>query len=156
MFWEAEGMEIVYNEEGLKTFVAKAALVSGEHPILIDAFLEDAYEFDVDAICDGKNIMIAGIMQHIEEAGIHSGDSSCVYPAYNLSLKAKKMIEKYTENLALELNTIGLINIQFAMKNNKIYVIEVNPRASRTIPFISKIKDIPFAKYAAKFLLVKN
>jgi len=150
------GMEIVYDEDGLKTFVAKAALVSGEHPILIDAFLEDAYEFDVDAICDGKNIMIAGIMQHIEEAGIHSGDSSCVYPAYNLSLKAKKMIEKYTKNLALELNTIGLINIQFAMKNNKIYVIEVNPRASRTIPFISKIKDIPFAKYAAQVSVGKK
>ena len=144
------GMEIVYDDDGLKTFVAKAALVSGEHPILIDAFLEDAYEFDVDAICDGENMIIAGIMQHIEEAGIHSGDSSCVYPAYNLSLAAKKIIEKYTKDLALELNTIGLINIQFAMKNDKIYVIEVNPRASRTIPFISKVKDIPFAKYAAQ------
>ena len=144
------GMEIVYDDDGLKTFVAKAALVSGEHPILIDAFLEDAYEFDVDAICDGENIIIAGIMQHIEEAGIHSGDSSCVYPAYNLSLASKKIIEKYTKDLALELNTIGLINIQFAMKNDKIYVIEVNPRASRTIPFISKVKDIPFAKYAAQ------
>ncbi len=144
------GMEIVYDENGLKTFVAKAALVSGQHPILIDAFLEDAYEFDVDAICDGNKIMIAGIMQHIEEAGIHSGDSSCVYPAYNLALKSKKIIEKYTKELATELNIIGLINIQFAMKNNIIYVIEVNPRASRTIPFISKIKDIPFAKYAAQ------
>ena len=144
------GMEIVYDDDGLKTFVAKAALVSGEHPILIDAFLEDAYEFDVDAICDGENMIIAGIMQHIEEAGIHSGDSSCVYPAYNLSLASKKIIEKYTKDLAVELNTIGLINIQFAMKNDKIYVIEVNPRASRTIPFISKVKDIPFAKYAAQ------
>ena len=144
------GMEIVYDENGLKTFVGKAALVSGDHPILIDAFLEDAYEFDVDAISDGQNIKIAGIMQHIEEAGIHSGDSSCVYPAYNLPLSAKKMIEKYTKQLALKLNTIGLINIQFAMKDSKIYVIEVNPRASRTIPFISKITDIPYAKYAAQ------
>jgi len=144
------GMEIVYDEDGLKTFVGKAALVSGDHPILIDAFLEDAYEFDVDAICDGNEIKIAGIMQHIEEAGIHSGDSSCVYPAYNLPLDAKKTIEQYTEKLALKLNTIGLINIQFAMKNNIIYVIEVNPRASRTIPFISKITDIPYAKYAAQ------
>ena len=144
------GMEIVYDQNGLKTFVGKAALVSGDHPILIDAFLEDAYEFDVDAVCDGKNIEIAGIMQHIEEAGIHSGDSSCVYPAYNLSSVAKKTIEKYTKKLALELKTIGLINIQFALKNNKIYVIEVNPRASRTIPFISKITDIPYAKYAAQ------
>ena len=144
------GMEIVYDEIGLKDFVGKAALVSGEHPILIDAFLEDAYEFDVDAISDGENIHIAGIMQHIEEAGIHSGDSSCVYPAYNLPIKAKKTIERYTKELALTLNTIGLINIQFAMKNDKIYVIEVNPRASRTIPFISKITDIPYAKYAAQ------
>jgi len=144
------GMEIVYDEDGLKTFVGKAALVSGDHPILIDAFLEDAYEFDVDAICDGENIKIAGIMQHIEEAGIHSGDSSCVYPAYNLPLDAKKTIEKYTKKLALKLNTVGLINIQFAMKDNIIYVIEVNPRASRTIPFISKITDIPYAKYAAQ------
>ena len=150
------GMEIVYDKEGLKTFVAKAALVSGKHPILIDAFLEDAYEFDVDAICDGDEVIIAGIMQHIEEAGIHSGDSSCVYPAYNLPVNAKKIIEKYTKNLALELNTIGLINIQFAMKNNIIYVIEVNPRASRTIPFISKIKDIPFAKYAAQLSVGKK
>jgi len=144
------GMEIVYDEIGLKTYVGKAALVSGDHPILIDAFLEDAYEFDVDAICDGKEIKICGIMQHIEEAGIHSGDSSCVYPAYNLSTKAKSTIENYTKLLALELNTIGLINIQFALKDNIIYVIEVNPRASRTIPFISKITDIPYAKYAAQ------
>ena len=144
------GMEIVYDQNGLKTFVGKAALVSGDHPILIDAFLEDAYEFDVDAICDGENIRIAGIMQHIEEAGIHSGDSSCVYPAYNLSSTAKKTIERYTQKLAIKLKIIGLINIQFALKNNKIYVIEVNPRASRTIPFISKITDVPYAKYAAQ------
>ena len=150
------GMEIVYDEEGLKTFVAKAALVSGNHPILIDAFLEDAFEFDVDAISDGSHVIIAGIMQHIEEAGIHSGDSSCVYPSYNLPLDSKKIIQKYTESLALELKTIGLINIQFAMKNNKIYVIEVNPRASRTVPFISKIKDIPFAKYAAQISIGKK
>ena len=150
------GMEIVYDEEGLKMFVAKAALVSGEHPILIDAFLENAYEFDVDAISDGENVKIAGIMQHIEEAGIHSGDSSCVYPAYNLPLKTKKIIENYTKDLAIELKTVGLINIQFAMKNNKIYVIEVNPRASRTIPFISKIKDIPYAKYAAQVSVGKK
>ena len=150
------GMEIVYNEDGLKNFVGKAALVSGEHPILIDAFLEDAFEFDIDALCDGKNIVIAGIMQHIEEAGIHSGDSSCVYPAYNLSINAQKKLEKYTKQLALSLNTIGLINIQYAIKKNKIYVIEVNPRASRTIPFISKIKDNPYAKFAAQIAAGKN
>jgi len=144
------GMEIVYNENGLKNYVGKAALVSGDHPILIDAFLENAYEFDVDAICDGQEVSIAGIMQHIEEAGIHSGDSSCVYPSYYLPNKERKTIEKYTKALALELNIIGLLNIQFAMKNNCIYVLEVNPRASRTIPFISKIKNIPYAKYAAQ------
>ena len=150
------GMEIVYNEDGLKTYVGKAALVSGNHPILIDAFLENAYEFDVDAICDGKEVCIAGIMQHIEEAGIHSGDSSCVYPSYYLPNKQRNKIELYTKKLAVELNIIGLINIQFAMKNNCIYVLEVNPRASRTIPFISKIKDIPYAKYAAQIAAGKS
>ena len=144
------GMAIVYNKIDLKEFVAQAALVSGDHPILIDAFLEDAYEFDVDAICDGVDIHIAGIMQHIEEAGIHSGDSSCVVPAYNLSINARNEIISYTKLLAKKLNTVGLINIQFAMKKNKIYVIEVNPRASRTIPFISKVKNIPYAKLAAQ------
>ena len=144
------GMAIVYNKIDLKEFVAQAALVSGDHPILIDAFLEDAYEFDVDALCDGVDIHIAGIMQHIEEAGIHSGDSSCVVPAYNLSINARDEIISYTKLLAKKLNTVGLINIQFAMKKNKIYVIEVNPRASRTIPFISKVKNIPYAKLAAQ------
>ena len=144
------GMEIVYDDDGLKTYVGKAALVSGEHPILIDAFLEDAFEFDVDALCDGKDVFVAGIMQHIEEAGIHSGDSACVFPAYELSSKARKTIEEFTHKLALSLNTIGLINIQFAMKNEVVYVLEVNPRASRTVPFISKVIDIPLAKLAAK------
>ncbi len=147
------GMEIVYDDEGLKTYVAKAALVSGEHPILIDAFLEDAYEFDVDALCDGNDVFIAGIMQHIEEAGIHSGDSACVLPAYELSLNARKKIEDYTVMLAKSLNTIGLINIQFAIKNEIVFVIEVNPRASRTVPFVSKVIDIPLAKIAAKITI---
>ena len=150
------GMAIVYNKIDLKEFVAQAALVSGDHPILIDAFLEDAYEFDVDAICDGVDIHIAGIMQHIEEAGIHSGDSSCVVPAYNLSINARDEIISYTKLLAKKLNTVGLINIQFAMKKNKIYVIEVNPRASRTIPFISKVKNIPYAKLAAQIACDKK
>ena len=144
------GMEIVYDDDALKTFVGKAALVSGDHPILIDAFLENAFEFDVDAICDGKDVFISGIMQHIEEAGIHSGDSSCVFPPYELSPRSKKTIEKYTKTMALKLNTIGLINIQFAIKDEIVYVIEVNPRASRTIPFISKVIDIPLAKIAAQ------
>ncbi|MBC8256044.1 MAG: carbamoyl-phosphate synthase large subunit [Candidatus Marinimicrobia bacterium] len=150
------GMEIVYDDDGLKTYVGKAALVSGDHPILIDAFLEDAFEFDVDALCDGTDVFVAGIMQHIEEAGIHSGDSACVLPAYELTSKARKMIEDYTKELALSLNTIGLINIQFAMKNEVVYVIEVNPRASRTVPFISKVIDIPLAKLAAQLAVGKK
>ena len=144
------GMQIVYDDDALKTFVGKAALVSGDHPILIDAFLENAFEFDVDAICDGKDVFISGIMQHIEEAGIHSGDSSCVFPPYELSPKSKKTIEKHTKTMALQLNTVGLINIQFAVKDEVVYVIEVNPRASRTIPFISKVIDIPLAKIAVQ------
>ena len=150
------GMEIVYDDNGLKTYVSKAALVSGEHPILVDAFLEDAFEFDVDALCDGSDVFVAGIMQHIEEAGIHSGDSACVLPAYELTFKSRKMIEDYTKELALSLNTIGLINIQFAIKNDVVYVIEVNPRASRTVPFISKVIDLPLAKLAAKLAVGKK
>ena len=150
------GMEIVYNDDGLKTFIGKAALISGEHPILIDAFLEDAFEFDVDALCDGTDVFIAEIMQHIEEAGIHSGDSTCVIPAYELTSNSRKLINNYTKKLALSLNTIGLINIQFAIKNNIVYVIEVNPRASRTIPFISKVIDLPLAKIAAQLTVGKK
>ncbi len=144
------GMEIVYTEASLKKFMAQAALVSGEHPILIDAFLEDAFEFDVDALCDGETVFIGGILQHIEEAGIHSGDSACVIPPYRLLPHYRKQIEQYTRDLALSLQTIGLINIQFAMKDGIIYVLEVNPRASRTVPFISKVTDVPLAKYAAQ------
>ena len=150
------GMEIVYDDDDLIKYVSNATIISGEHPILIDKFLEDAYEFDVDALCDGNDVFIGGIMQHIEEAGIHSGDSACVIPAYQLTSHSRQLIEKYTKKLALELNTIGLINLQFAMKNNIIYVIEVNPRASRTIPFISKVINIPLAKIAAQLAAGKK
>ena len=150
------GMEIVYDNDDLKTYVAKAALVSGDHPILIDDFLENAFEFDVDAISDGKDVHIAGIMQHIEEAGIHSGDSACVLPAYELSIKDRTTIKDYTTKLAITLNTIGLINIQFAIKNHHVSVLEVNPRASRTIPFVSKVKNIPLAKIAAQLAVGKK
>ena len=144
------GMEIVYNEDGLKTYVGKAALVSGDHPILIDAFLENAYEFDVDALSDGNDVFVAGIMQHIEEAGIHSGDSSCVIPSYRLVPDMREKIIKYTKEVAIQLGTCGLINIQFAIKDDIVYILEVNPRASRTVPFISKVIDIPLAKIAAR------
>ena len=150
------GMEIVYDNNDLKRYVAKAALVSGEHPILIDDFLEDAFEFDVDALCDGTDVYIAGIMQHIEEAGIHSGDSSCVLPAYALSIAHKNIIESQTKDLALALNTKGLINIQFALKDNIVSVLEVNPRASRTIPFVSKVTNVPLAKIAAQLAVGKK
>jgi len=150
------GMEIVYTEESLTKYVAQAALVSGDHPLLIDAFLEDAFEFDVDALCDGEDVYIGGILQHIEEAGIHSGDSACVIPPYQLLPSHRKRIEKYTRNLALSLKTVGLINIQFAMKDGIVYVLEVNPRASRTVPFVSKVTDIPLAKYAAQLAVGKK
>ena len=144
------GMEIVYNSEALKTYVRQAAVISADQPILVDAFLEDAFEFDVDALCDGEDVFIGGIMQHIEEAGIHSGDSACAIPPYNLLPDARSAIEDYTRQLALALGTVGLINIQFAMKGGVVYVLEVNPRASRTIPFVSKVIDVPLARYAAQ------
>ena len=144
------GMQIVYDDDGLTKFVKQATEVSGEHPILIDRFLEDAYEFDVDAVCDGESVLIGGIMQHIEEAGVHSGDSSCVIPAYSLSEKHRNIIKDYTERLAIRLNIKGLLNIQFAIKDNTIFTLEVNPRASRTIPFVSKVTNVPLARYAAQ------
>ena len=144
------GMQIVYDDNSLSQFVKQATEVSGEHPILIDKFLEDAIEFDVDALCDGSDVLIGGIMQHIEEAGIHSGDSSCVLPAYTLTNALRKKIKVFTEKLAIKLNIKGLINIQFAIKDNTVYTLEVNPRSSRTVPFVSKVTDIPLAKYAAQ------
>ena len=143
------GMQIVYDDDGLSKFVKQATEVSGEHPILIDRFLEDAYEFDVDAVCDGEDILIGGIMQHIEEAGVHSGDSSCVIPAYSLSEEHRNKIKDYTKRLAIRLKIKGLLNIQFAIKDNTIFTLEVNPRASRTIPFVSKCIGRSLAKAGA-------
>ncbi|MCF7797910.1 MAG: carbamoyl-phosphate synthase large subunit [Lentisphaeria bacterium] len=144
------GMKVVFNDKALTQYMREAALISGDHPVLIDAFLENAYEFDVDALCDGEAVHIGGIMQHIEEAGIHSGDSACVLPPYQLLPRTRRRIEEITRQLAVALNTIGLINIQFAEKNGTVYVLEVNPRASRTVPFVSKVTDIPLARYAAQ------
>lgn len=146
-------MEIVYNEKELVDFIAKAAEASPEKPILVDKFLEDAIEIDVDAVCDGERCVIAGIMEHIEEAGIHSGDSACVLPPYSLSDEIISRIRKYTEILALELKVVGLINIQYAVKDDDVYVLEVNPRASRTVPFVSKATGIQWAKVAAKVMV---
>jgi carbamoyl-phosphate synthase large subunit len=145
-------MTIVYDEQSLKSCVEEAIEVSGKHPVLIDKFLDDATELDVDAICDGKRVVIGGIMEHIEEAGVHSGDSACSLPPISISKKLLAEIKRQTKILALELNVKGLINIQFAIKGNDLYILEVNPRASRTIPFVSKTIGVPLAKLAAKVM----
>lgn len=149
-------MEICYNSDAVKTYMKKAVDVSPEHPVLIDRFLEDAFEFDVDAVCDGKDVLIGGVMEHIEEAGIHSGDSACVIPPYMISEKNLELIKAYTVRLAKALKVIGLLNVQYAMKDDTVYVLEVNPRASRTVPFVSKAIGIPLAKVAARVMIGKT
>jgi carbamoyl-phosphate synthase large subunit len=149
-------MQIVYNKEQLVDYVFRSAEATNDHPILIDQFIENAFEFDVDALCDGEEVFIAGIMQHIEEAGVHSGDSSCVLPPYDMSAKIKKDIIEMTTKLALELKVVGLINLQFAVKGDKAYVLEVNPRSSRTVPFVSKYSNVPLANIAAQLSVGKK
>jgi len=146
-------MRIVYNENDLTDYMQTAIDVSSEHPILIDKFLKDAIEVDVDAISDGETTIIGAIMEHIEEAGIHSGDSACVLPAHTLSDSIKEEIATATRAMALELKVIGLMNIQYAVKDEVVYILEVNPRASRTIPFVSKATGVPLAKLATKVML---
>lgn len=146
-------MQIVYSDEALEGFFEEASRYSGDHPVLIDKFLEEAREIDVDALCDGKDVYIAGIMQHIEEAGIHSGDSTSILPPISINKKNLDQIKTYTKKLAKGLNVIGLINIQYAIKNNVVYVIEANPRASRTVPFVSKTTGVPIASVAAKLVV---
>ena len=143
-------MEIVYGKKQLINYIARNADVTEGHPILIDEFLEDAFEFDVDALCDGQSVHIGAVMQHIEEAGIHSGDSACVLPPYRITTEAMEEIIRITKALAIELKVIGLINIQFAFKDGQVFVLEVNPRASRTVPFVSKATNIPLARIAAQ------
>lgn len=146
-------MEIVYDEQTLERFIKEAAEVSGEHPVLIDKFLEDATEVDVDLIGDGKTYVIGGIMEHIEEAGIHSGDSAMVLPVHTLSRNILEKIRESTYKMAAELKVCGLMNVQYALKDEKVYVLEVNPRASRTVPFVSKAIGVPLAKLATKAML---
>jgi carbamoyl-phosphate synthase large subunit len=146
-------MRIVYNENDLINYMQTAIDVSSEHPILIDKFLKDAIEVDVDAISDGETTIIGAIMEHIEEAGIHSGDSACVLPAHTLSDLLKEKITAATKAMALELGVIGLMNIQFAIKDDLVFILEVNPRASRTIPFVSKATGVPLAKLATKVMM---
>ena len=145
-------MEIVYDDEALDEYMTKAVRVSPDRPVLVDRFLEDAIEVDVDAICDGTDVLIGGIMEHIEEAGVHSGDSTCVLPPHTLGPEIQKQIEAATRAMALELGVIGLMNVQFAVKGDKLFVIEVNPRASRTVPFVAKATGVPLANLAAKVM----
>ncbi|RMF88364.1 MAG: carbamoyl-phosphate synthase large subunit [Nitrospinota bacterium] len=149
-------MQIVYDATQLRAYIEQAVKASPEHPILIDKFLEDAIEIDVDAVSDGQTVVIGGIMEHIEEAGIHSGDSACSLPPYSLSAEMIEEIKRQTRLLALELRVIGLINIQFAVKNQSVYVLEVNPRASRTVPFVSKAIGVPLAKLAARVMVGRS
>jgi carbamoyl-phosphate synthase large subunit len=146
-------MQIVYDETSLDNYMTHAVEASPEHPVLIDSFLESAGEIDVDALADGESVVIAGIQQHIEEAGIHSGDSSCVLPPYEVKPEHLELMRRYTRELARALSVVGLMNIQFAIANDTVYVLEVNPRASRTVPFVSKATGVPLAKIAAKLML---
>ena len=145
-------MQIVQNVEGLRQYMRFAVQASDEHPVLIDRFLADATEVDVDAICDGERVVVGGIMEHIEEAGVHSGDSACSLPPYSLAPERVAEIVEATRQLALEIGVLGLMNVQYAVKDEQIYVIEVNPRASRTVPFVSKAIGRPLAKLAARVM----
>ncbi len=149
-------MEIVYSADKLEEYITSAVKASPEHPVLIDRFLEDAIEIDVDALCDSKDVFVGGIMEHIEEAGVHSGDSSCVLPPITLSESIIREIEEITQKIALTLKVKGLINIQMALKDGELFVLEVNPRASRTVPFVSKAIGFPLAKAAAKLAIGKE
>ncbi len=149
-------MEIVYDEQSLKDYMVRAVKASPEHPILIDKYLEDAIEVDVDALSDGEDVLIGAVMEHIEEAGIHSGDSACSIPPYSLPTELVDIIKTQTRALAKELSVIGLMNVQFAVKDNDIFVLEVNPRGSRTIPYVSKTIGLPLAKIAAKVMVGKK
>ena len=149
-------MAIVSTEAMLERYMVKAVAAAEGQPILVDQFLEDAYEIDVDAVCDGERVVIGGIMQHIEEAGIHSGDSACVLPPYKVSLYHLTTIRDYTERLGLALGVRGLMNIQYAIKDDVVYVLEVNPRASRTVPFVSKATGVPLARIATQVMMGKT
>ena len=149
-------MVIAYDEEMVRRYMREAVVFSQDRPVLIDRFLEDATEVDVDALCDGENVLIVGIMEHIEEAGVHSGDSSCVLPPHSLSEKTLATIREYTTKLARALNVIGLMNVQYAIQNGTVYVLEVNPRASRTVPYVSKATGVPLPKIAVGLMLGKK
>jgi carbamoyl-phosphate synthase large subunit len=145
-------MEIVYDDETLRSYFQRAFRVSHDHPVLIDRFVEDAFEADVDALSDGTDVVIGGIMQHIEDAGVHSGDSACVLPPYLLGARELEIMRSLTRRFALELGVVGLMNVQFALRDGVVYVLEVNPRASRTVPFVSKATGVPLARLASRVM----
>jgi len=149
-------MKIVYDQAALENFAHLAIQASPDYPVLIDKFVEDAFEFDVDAICDGRTTIIGGIMEHIEEAGVHSGDSACVLPPVSIDPHFIEEMTRATKAMASELNVVGLMNVQYALKDGQLYVLEVNPRASRTIPFVSKATGVPLAKLATKVMLGRS
>ncbi|MGA2162332.1 MAG: carbamoyl-phosphate synthase large subunit [Methanoregula sp.] len=149
-------MEIVHDSAELETYMKEAVRVSRNHPVLIDSYLRNAVELDVDAVCDGEEVLIGGIMEHIEQAGIHSGDSACVIPTQSLSSEIIATVREYTRRIALGLGVVGLVNLQMAVKDNVVYILEANPRASRTVPFVSKATGLPIAKIAAKVMIGKK
>jgi carbamoyl-phosphate synthase large subunit len=145
-------MKIVHDVESLRSFMAEAVRVSGKNPVLIDSYLQDAIEVDVDALSDRETVHVAGIMEHIEEAGIHSGDSACSLPPYSLPQTLIDEIARQTDLLARGLDVVGLMNVQFAVKDDQVYILEVNPRASRTVPFVAKATGVAIAKIAARVM----
>ncbi|MCV7316875.1 carbamoyl-phosphate synthase large subunit [Mycolicibacillus parakoreensis] len=147
------GMEIVYDEETLRGYITRAALLSPEHPVLVDRFLEDAIEIDVDALCDGAEVYLGGVMEHIEEAGVHSGDSACALPPVTLGRTDVEKVRRATEAIARGIGVVGLLNVQYALKDDVLYVLEANPRASRTVPFVSKATAVALAKACARVML---
>ncbi|HYP14041.1 MAG TPA: carbamoyl-phosphate synthase large subunit, partial [Bryobacteraceae bacterium] len=149
-------MVIAYDEDTVRRYMREAVTFSQSRPVLVDRFLEDAIEVDVDAICDGEEVLIAGIMEHIEEAGVHSGDSSCVLPWFSIPDREIETIKTYTRKLALALKVVGFMNVQYAIKQGKVYVLEVNPRASRTVPYVSKATGVPLPKIAVGVMLGKK
>jgi carbamoyl-phosphate synthase large subunit len=149
-------MEIVYDESDLARYMREAVQVSHDRPVLLDRFLDDAVEVDVDAICDGEQVLIGGIMEHIEQAGVHSGDSACSMPPYHLSAALQDQLREQVRAMARELGVVGLMNTQFAIQNDRVYVLEVNPRASRTVPFVSKTTGLQLAKIAARCMVGKS
>jgi carbamoyl-phosphate synthase large subunit len=149
-------MEIVYQQSDLERYMREAVKVSNDSPVLLDRFLNDATEVDVDAVCDGKQVTIGGVMEHVEQAGVHSGDSACSLPPYSLAPEVQEELKRQTVAMAHALKVVGLINVQFAIQDGVVYVLEVNPRASRTVPFVSKATGVPLAKIGARCMAGKT